>query len=91
MAIFDFVKEAGEALIHGHSGQPSSASPQSGTSPSTGTADQLAQKLGEYVKNLNLGIENPQVKVEGDKAVIQGQAQSQEAMEQALLAIGNQN
>src|SRR5690348_2087795 len=89
MAIFDFVKEAGEALFHGHGEQPSSTSPQSTTSPSGGTTEQFAQKLGEYLQKLNLGIENPQVKVEGDKAVVQGKAQSQEAMEKAILAIGN--
>jgi nucleoid-associated protein YgaU len=89
MAIFDFVKEAGEALFHGRLGQPSSTSPQSATSPPSGTTEQFAQKLGEYLQKLNLGIENPQVKVEGDKAVVQGKAQSQEAMEKAILAIGN--
>lgn len=90
MAIFDFVKEAGEALFHGHAaGQPSATSPQSATNSSSSTTEQLAQKLGEYLQKLDLGIENPQVKIEGDKAVVQGKAPSQEAMEKAILAIGN--
>ena len=89
MAIFDFVKEAGEALFHGHAAAQPSTSPQSATSPSSSTTEQLAQKLGEYLQKLNLGIENPQVKIEGDKAVVQGKAPSQEAMEKAILAIGN--
>ena len=67
MAIFDFVKEAGEALFHGHAAGQPSTSPQSATSPSSSTTEQLVQKLGEYLQKLNFGIENPQVKVEGDK------------------------
>jgi len=91
MPIFDFIKEAGEALFHGQkSSETSSSSPGSSTSAGTsGPVEQLTEKLGDYLSQLNLGIQNPQVKVEGDKAILEGQAQSQEAMEKAVLAVGN--
>src|SRR3954453_8225089 len=91
MAIFDFIKEAGEALIHGHGGQASSSSsPQPAASNvENPTGQQLEERPIGYLRSLNLGIENPQVKVEGDRAGIQGKASSQEAMEKAVLAVGN--
>ena len=90
MSIFDFVKEAGQKLLH-LGGEPSS-----GTAATTATAgsgpelgQQIEAKLESYLQSLNLGIDSPKVRVEGDKVTLEGKAASQEAMEKAVLALGN--
>ncbi len=77
MGIFNFLKDVGEKLFdRDHDDKI----------PAT-----LAQKLEEQIKKLNLGIQNPRVRIEGDKAIVEGQATSQEALEKAILAVGNTN
>jgi nucleoid-associated protein YgaU len=84
MSIFDFVKAAGKKLIEQgkyHTGPSSAKAPDD-------TQD-TAEKLKQYLSQLNIGLQNPNVKIEGDKAIIEGTAPTQEAMEKAILAIGN--
>jgi nucleoid-associated protein YgaU len=74
MAIFDFLKDAGRRLF------------RFGDAAAT---EQNERKLKEHLESLNLGIKNPQIKIDGDKVVIKGDAPSQEALEKAVLAAGN--
>lgn len=75
MAIFDFIKDAGKKLLG------------LGDAPSAST--DIEAKIKEHLQQLNLGIKDPVVKVSGDKVSIDGQANSQEEMEKAILAVGN--
>ena len=50
---------------------------------------QAAESAQAHVDKLGLGIEGFGVQMQGDKAVITGQASSQEAAEKAILAVGN--
>jgi hypothetical protein len=78
MGIFNFLKDVGQKLFDRN--QPQAAQQNS---------QQLAQKLEQQIQQLNLGIQNPRVRIEGDKAIIEGKAMSQEALEKAILAVGN--
>ncbi|MFO1091518.1 MAG: peptidoglycan-binding protein LysM [Hyphomicrobiales bacterium] len=49
------------------------------------SADALKKELDSH----DLGTENVKVEVKGDKAVITGEVASQEALEKAIVAIGN--
>ncbi len=78
MNIFNFVKDAGEKLL--------------GFDHSKNTADnavELAKKLQEKIESLNLGIDKPEIKVDGDKVTLNGYATNQEALEKAILTVGN--
>jgi nucleoid-associated protein YgaU len=78
MGIFNFLKDVGQKLLD-HD-QPQAAQNSSLT---------LAQKLEQKIQQLNLGIQNPTVRIEGDKAIIEGKATSQDALEKTILAVGN--
>ena len=84
MSIFSFIKDVGQKLMGHEAHAATGAAPQSDPMA-------MASKLLEQIKGMNLGIDNPQIRVEGDKAVIEGNAGSQEALEKAILAIGNTN
>ena len=77
MALFDFIKNAGNKLF--------------GMGKEVLNDQQKAQKLQEHLQSLNLGIANPQVRVQGDKVALLGESTSQEAVEKAILALGNVN
>ncbi len=77
MGIFNFFKEIGKKLAD--QGQANAANaPQA-----------LAQKLEQELAKMGLGIDAPKVRVEGDKAIIEGNARSQADVEKAVLAVGN--
>ncbi len=80
MGIFNFLKDVGHKLLD-NSEQSAAAGTEAG--------QQLAQKIQAQLEKLNLGIEAPQVTVQGDKATLTGNAASQEAFEKAILAVGN--
>ena len=48
-----------------------------------------AENIKENVEQFDLGVSGLQVEVQGDKVVLNGQAESQEALEKAVLAAGN--
>ena len=73
MGLLDFVKEAGEGLIGKLSGN--------------GAED--AKAVQGRVEELGLPVDGLRVEVEGDKAVLRGQATSQADAEKAVLAAGN--
>lgn len=78
MALFDFLKNAGRKIF------------ERGQHHATDDRQKEAV-LKEHLENLNLGIENPRVSVNGEKVTIEGRASSQEALEKAILALGNVN
>jgi nucleoid-associated protein YgaU len=73
MGLFDFVKDAGEGLL----------------GKLTGSADEDSKAVQGRVQDLGLGVEGLSVKVDGDRAVIQGQAANQAEAEKAIIAAGN--
>ena len=73
MGLFDFVKEAGEDLL----------------GKLTGSAEEDSKAVQGRVQDLGLGVDGLKVKVEGDRAVIQGKAKNQAEAEKAILAAGN--
>lgn len=82
MGIFNFLKDVGQKLFDHDK-------PQTAQAGNPQPAQQLAQKLEDQIQKLNLGIQDPRVHIEGDKATLEGKAASQEALEKAILAIGN--
>jgi nucleoid-associated protein YgaU len=77
MGLFNFIKDVGQKLLGGD------------TTPAAANAENTAQILQQHLQSLNLGIENLNVRLEGDTAIVEGNAASQEALEKAVLAIGN--
>lgn len=73
MGLFDFVKEAGEGLL----------------GKLTGNAAEDSKAVQGRVQELDLGVDALRVEVEGDKAVLRGQARTQADAEKAILAAGN--
>ena len=73
MGLFDFVKDAGEGLL----------------GKLTGNAAQDSEALQGRVKDLGLGVDGLKVEVDGDRAVIRGQARDQAEAEKAIIAAGN--
>ncbi|HPG28464.1 MAG: peptidoglycan-binding protein LysM [Spirochaetaceae bacterium] len=73
MGLFDFVKEAGEGLL----------------GKLTGQAEEDSKAVQSRVQDLGLGVEGLKVRVEGDRAVLEGQAASQADAEKAIIAAGN--
>ncbi len=73
MGLFDFVKEAGEGLMK---------------ELGRGFKDD-SDAVTEKVKDLNLGVEDLRIEVDGDKAVVKGKAANQAEREKAIVAAGN--
>lgn len=73
MGMFSFVKEAGEKLWDTLTGQEAKA----------------AESLKAHVAKVGLGNPNIQVRVEGEKVIVEGEAANQAEKEKILLALGN--
>lgn len=73
MGLFDFVKDAGEKLL--------------GKSGADATTDAAA--VSKRIRDLGIGIQGLEVRVDGDKAIVTGRAKSQADREKAILAAGN--
>lgn len=73
MGLFDFVKEAGEGLLD----------------KLTGSEAEDSKAVQGRVQDLGIGVEGLRVKVEGDRAVLQGKARDQAEAERAIVATGN--
>jgi len=73
--LFNFVKDAGEKLLD----------------TITGKEAEAAEKVKDRVQKQNLDLQDLDVKIEGDKVILNGKAQSAEALEKAILAAGNIN
>ena len=86
MGIFNFVREAGSKVGLGES--PSVAEAEA-------ERDEELQELREgnkllrFIREMDLGIENPKLKYDDGVATVWGTAPSQKIKENAILAIGN--
>lgn len=76
MSLFSFLKDAGEKILD-------TLTPDK--------AEANSEKLTQHVKGALAGIDTSkiQVKVEGEKVIVTGEAASQEEKEKILLALGN--
>jgi len=88
MSVFSFLKDVGQKLFH-HDDKPQAQSQNQAQNQAPDQTQDMAQKLQQQIEKLNLGIDSPKVTVQGDKAIIEGKAMSQEALEKAVLAVGN--
>ena len=82
MSIFKFLADVGEKILGYH--DTAAANTNQPASDAT-----LGQQLQQKIEQLALGIANPKVTVQDGKATLEGNATSQEALEKAVLAIGN--
>ena len=73
MGLLDFVKEAGEGLI----------------GKLSGSTEEDSAAVQKRVESLGLGVDDLKVRVEGDRAVLEGQAKDQAEAERAVVAAGN--
>ncbi len=77
MALFDFVKEAGEKLFDVFSGRDEAKE------------QQASKKMSDVVAGLGLDVAGLEVSFKDGVATVGGTAASQEEKEKVLLAIGN--
>lgn len=73
MGLIDFMKSAGEKIF-------GSSKP---------TAEEMQEKIIFHVSKFNLDIDDLQVQVEDDKAILKGTAGSQADKEKLIVAVGN--
>lgn len=76
MGLFSFVKDAGTKLWESVVGSEAHAA-------------EAETSLREHVAKVGLGNPDIQIKVEGEKVIVSGNAVSQEDKEKVLLALGN--
>jgi nucleoid-associated protein YgaU len=86
MGIFNFVKEAGSKVGLGESPSKAAAEAQKD--------EELMElregnKLLRFIRDMDLGIENPKVKFDDGVATVWGTAPNQKVKENTILAIGN--
>ena len=101
MGIFDFVKSVGESISGGVKSALSaaaSAKPAAGSHAAMMSAPKAApaaaapppaQAIKDHIVNLGLDMKDFEVRVEGDKVILGGNAPSDEIREKAILAAGN--
>ncbi len=54
-----------------------------------GNNDDAGEKLKQHIEEDNPGVSDLEIKVDGDTAIIKGEADSPEAMEKVVLMVGN--
>ena len=92
MGLFDFVKEAGKKL--GFGDDEPEAKPAAPVGPSAEEMKKAADRrramgMVKMIGELGLGVENLEVRVDGDKVTVSGTAATQEDREKIVLACGN--
>lgn len=81
MGIFDFVKDAGSKILGlGKDDEP--AAPEQPTK-------RIAHELEQAVRDLELGVDELRIFLEGDTAIVHGTAGSQQEREKVVLVVGN--
>lgn len=92
MGIFQFLKDAGAKIFHF---KKKEEAPETVTNTTTSAEDQAAEdqhkaaQLTATVRNLGLDIDNLDIEVNRDFAVIRGATKMRSEKEKAVLAIGN--
>lgn len=80
MGLFSFIKDAG-AKIFGIG--------KTSAEEAAEAATEKAGKLVDAVKSLDLTVNDLQVVVDGETAIVSGEAESQEVKEKVILVVGN--
>lgn len=92
MGMFDFVKNAGNALIEKATGAPENEELTKSVEISEARLNQLRRdQIQTEIAKLDIDGEQVTVTVNGSSAVLLGSAPSQEALEKMVLCAGNQH
>jgi len=93
MGLFDFVKEAGEKLLGRDKDENAKQQQQQEKVDAKAAAERaerrLAGGIARFVDSLDLAVDDFNVRVAGDKAVIRGTVPDQATKEKVILAVGN--
>jgi len=91
MGMFDFIKDAGEALAEKAMGSTTNEELTASTEVSPERLNQLrGEQIERAIAQLDIDGEQVDVSVNDSVAVLKGSAPSQEAMEKMVLCAGNQ-
>ncbi|KAA1191845.1 peptidoglycan-binding protein LysM [Pseudohalioglobus sediminis] len=91
MGMFDFIKDAGEALAEKAMGSTTNEDLTASTEVSPERLNQLrSEQIEKAIAQLDIDGEQVDVSVNDSVAVLKGSAPSQEAMEKMVLCAGNQ-
>jgi nucleoid-associated protein YgaU len=91
MGLFDFIKDAGEALAEKAMGSTTNEDLTSTTTVSPERVNQLrGEQISSAIAKLDIDGEQVTVNVDGSVATLTGSAPSQEALEKMVLCAGNQ-
>lgn len=89
MGIFSFLKNAGAKLFS----KEEEAAPKTTTTADKAAGDAFARQkaalLKSAVQGLGLNVQNLEVELQGDTAIIFGEVSSQAEREKVILAVGN--
>ena len=93
MGLFSFLKNAGISLGR-KKGEQEKTIEKSNAAAGNEAMDklansQMAMRLTNYVVQLGLKVENLNIEVDGEKAMVQGKTNSKEEKEKVILAVGN--
>ncbi|MDT0691878.1 peptidoglycan-binding protein LysM [Salegentibacter sp. F188] len=91
MGIFSFIKEAGSKILgigKSKSEKNLNVSEQR-TKENQQENAKAASRLEENIRELNLGIDNLDITIEGDMATVSGEAEDQATREKIILVVGN--
>ncbi len=90
MGLFSFLKNAGASLIGGKKETKTTPAAPAAPSAMDQLANaQLAMRLTNQVMGLGLKVENLNIEVDDDKAIVHGTVPSQSEKEKIILAVGN--
>lgn len=93
MGLFSFIKNAGAKVFGiGKTTEEEAAEAKMEAAEKAKFQNQrVSQQLINSINDMELGIEDLFVSIDGDRATINGAASSQEAREKAILVVGNTN
>lgn len=90
MGLFDFVKDAGEKILHREGKAEAKAEARAAAEEAERDRNQAnAQALTKVIDALDLGMEQVAIQVQGSVATVYGKAPSQSVKEKIVLVIGN--
>lgn len=97
MGLFSFIKNAGAKVFGGGKSDAEQTSGAQSSASKNDSTDALkaneagARKLEETISDLQLKVEDLKIKIDGDMAIVTGEAQNQSTKEKVVLVIGNTN
>jgi nucleoid-associated protein YgaU len=90
MGLFSFIKNAGAKLGIGKSTAEEAAEKKAEAAAATAEANKkAAASLKETIGDLGLEVENLEVTINGEAAVVSGKAKDQTTKEKVVLVVGN--